>query len=563
MTSREWPVIGCGVGLRTQHYPVILEEWPNMDWFEAISENYMDTGGRPLHILEKVRAHYPIALHGTSLSIGSTDPLSEGYLVRLKRLIEHIDPFIVSDHLCWCGVSGDALHDLLPLPFTEEALRHVVGRVNELQDFLGRKILLENVSTYVTYRHSTMPEWEFLTQIAKRSGSGILLDLNNLYVNSFNHQFDPHEYLKNIPGELVGQFHLAGHTDMGGYLFDTHSASVIDPVWDLYREALELYGPVSTLVEWDENIPPFPELVAEAERARKIYRGFESQKGTASMVSSKNGGSSKRLSNHPDIPLAKIQKWMKSKVQPASLNGNSKIGGSVLNPQGGVPGEERMDVYAKGYLARIRETLKEVYEAVFHVLGTERFDELCKAYANRFPSRNYNLNYAGLHLPELLENFPLTKEFPFLPDLAKFEWEVWGAFHSFDEIPMKVGQMKNISPDDWERMQIIFQPSVRLFDSAWPVLDIWLARHEETQIDFQNRPQQILIGRRDDQIRCELLDKNQHGLLQGLLVGKTLGEVCGELARTIEEEVPIADWFSHWVEDGLILRLSLDGAVIS
>ena len=250
------------MGLRSQHYPVITSTWPKVDWFEAISENYMDTAGRPLHILEKVRQHYPVALHGTALSIGSTDPLNLRYLERLKKLVTRIDPFIVSDHLCWSGTEGEQLHDLLPLPFTEEALSHVVGRVQKVQEFLGRRILLENVSTYVTFRHSTMTEWDFLAEVSKRSGCGILLDVNNLYVNSVNHRFDPMEFLKAVPAARVGQIHLAGHTDRGDFLFDTHSRPIIDRVWSLYDEAMKRFGRVSTLVEWDEDIPSFEELNA-------------------------------------------------------------------------------------------------------------------------------------------------------------------------------------------------------------------------------------------------------------------------------------------------------------
>lgn len=258
------------MGLRTEHFPYITANWPKMDWFEAISENFMDTGGRPVKILEQVRSRYPVALHGVSLSIGSADPINPVYLERLKKLAGRIEPAIVSDHLCWCGVDNENLHDLLPLPFTEEAVHFIVSRVGQAQDFLGRRILLENVSTYVTYKHSAMPEWEFLTEVARRSGCGILLDLNNIYVNAVNHKFDPKEYVKNIPAELVGQFHLAGHTDRGGFLFDTHGSPVIDAVWDLYRLALELYGPVPTLIEWDAEIPEFPRLAEEARRARKI-----------------------------------------------------------------------------------------------------------------------------------------------------------------------------------------------------------------------------------------------------------------------------------------------------
>jgi len=242
-----------------------------MDWFEAISENFMDSGGRPLQILEAIRTRYPVALHGVALSIGSTDPLDARYLERLKVLVDRIEPAAVSDHLCWSGVEGDHLHDLLPLPCTEEAVRHVAERVQQVQSVLGRRILLENISTYVAYEHSTMPEWEFLTAVAERSGCGILLDLNNVYVNAYNHEFDPSAYLTHIPGDLVGQFHLAGHTDCGTYLFDTHSAQVTEAVWALYVEALRRWGPVSTMIEWDEDIPSFARLAEEAEKARGIY----------------------------------------------------------------------------------------------------------------------------------------------------------------------------------------------------------------------------------------------------------------------------------------------------
>ncbi len=274
-------MLGCGVGLRSEHFPFILAEWPAVDWFEAISENFLDTGGRPLQVLEQVRRRYPVALHGVSLSIGSADPLDEGYLAKLKALADKIEPAIVSDHLCWTGVEGENLHDLLPLPFTEEAVRHIAGRVHRAQEILGRSILLENVSSYVTYKHSAMPEWQFLVAVARRSGCGILLDLNNIYVNAVNHGFDPLEYLRGIPGELVGQFHLAGHTDMGKFLFDTHSRPVIEPVWDLYREALKLYGPVTTLIEWDEDIPPFEYLLQEADQARATLTEVISSHGMA------------------------------------------------------------------------------------------------------------------------------------------------------------------------------------------------------------------------------------------------------------------------------------------
>lgn len=265
------PYLGHGVGLRRDHFERILSGPTRIDWFEAISENFMVPGGRALDVLTRVRERYPIVLHGVSLSIGSTDPLNERYLDQLKALALRFQPAWVSDHLCWTGLGGHNAHDLLPLPYTEEALRHIVERVGRVQDRLGRAIALENVSSYIAYRNSQMPEWEFLSEIARRAGCGILLDVNNIYVSGRNHGFEPRDYLAGVPIEAVWQFHLAGHSDKGSFLLDTHDHPVIDPVWDLYRAAVERFGQVSTLIEWDDHIPPFERLEAESERARAIF----------------------------------------------------------------------------------------------------------------------------------------------------------------------------------------------------------------------------------------------------------------------------------------------------
>lgn len=281
MSAPRFPRLGTGIGLRTVHYPHILEHLPRVDWFEAISENYMGLmrggrgtllgiAGRPIRILERIRRDYPVVLHGVSLSIGSTDPLNRKYLTRLRELIRRVEPALVSDHLCWTGVEGENLHDLLPIPYTGEALDHVVSRVARVQDFLGRRILLENVSTYLTYTHSEMPEWEFLAEVARRADCGILLDVNNIHVSAVNHGFDPVRFLVGIPVDRVGQFHLAGYSDLGDHLIDTHGHPVSKPVWALYEKAVRRFGAVSTLIEWDDRIPPFPRLEAEARKAKKI-----------------------------------------------------------------------------------------------------------------------------------------------------------------------------------------------------------------------------------------------------------------------------------------------------
>jgi len=267
--------LGFGLGLRTDHYEIILADKPPVDWFEVITENYLVSGGKPLYYLDRIRADYPLVMHGVSLSIGGTDALNFDYLCRVKALAERIEPAWISDHLCWTGVDGVNLHDLLPLPYTEEAVQHVANRVRTVQDFLGRRILLENVSSYVTYAHSEMSEWEFLSAVAERADCLILLDINNIYVSAHNHEFDPLFYLDSIPVNRVQQLHIAGHLDLKNIIIDTHGDSVIDSVWALYEAALRRFGLVSTMIERDDNIPPLGELLAELEIARQIACSLE------------------------------------------------------------------------------------------------------------------------------------------------------------------------------------------------------------------------------------------------------------------------------------------------
>jgi len=262
------PSLGFGLGLRTDHYQRIIDHRPSIDWFEALSENYMVAGGKPKYFLHKIREHYPIVLHGVSLSIGSTDKLNEVYLDSLQALIHEIEPAWISDHLCWTGVSGVSTHDLMPLPYTEEAITKIAERITRVQDRLKRPLLIENVSSYVSYGHSTMPEWEFYSEVVERADCLMLLDINNIYVSARNHEFDPRDYLDAINPDRVQQFHLAGHSDNGDHVIDTHDHDIRDEVWQLYRHALMRFGAVSTMIERDDNIPPFSQLEAELAIAR-------------------------------------------------------------------------------------------------------------------------------------------------------------------------------------------------------------------------------------------------------------------------------------------------------
>lgn len=260
---------GYGLGLRTDHYAEFVEQKPQLDWLEIISENYLVPGGKPLHFLDRIRADYPMVMHGVSLSIGSVDPLDFVYLKQIKSLAQRVEPGWISDHLCWTGVDHTNLHDLLPLPYTEETLRHLTRRISRVQEFLGRRILLENVSSYVLCAQDEMSEWEFVSELAARADCFLLLDVNNVYVSARNHGFNPHDYIDALPGNRVRQIHLAGHQDNGELVIDTHDHPIRDEVYELYAHTLRKLGPIPTMIERDDHIPPLQELLAELEQVRQ------------------------------------------------------------------------------------------------------------------------------------------------------------------------------------------------------------------------------------------------------------------------------------------------------
>ena len=261
---------GCGIGLRKEHFDAVLGQKPAVPFFEVISENFLVDGGRPLEVLERVRRDYPLAFHGVSMSLGSAEPVDSAYLARLKALVDRFDPAVVSDHLCWTGIGGHNSHDLLPMPLTEEAARATAGKIREVQDTLGHRILVENISSYVEFSESALSEGEFLREVVEKADCGILLDVNNLYVNSRNHGLDPGRFLDRIPAGRVGQMHLAGHEDHGDLVIDTHDHPVANAVWALYEKAVRRFGSVPTLIEWDARIPPFDVVLAEAWRAEAV-----------------------------------------------------------------------------------------------------------------------------------------------------------------------------------------------------------------------------------------------------------------------------------------------------
>ncbi len=271
---KKLPNPGLGLGLRSKHFNHILEHNPAVDWFEVISENFMDSGGRPRHVLRQLAERHPVVMHGVSLSIGSTDPLNQEYLEKLKALAAEVKPLWISDHLCWTGVNSLNTHDLLPVLLNEESLKHICGRINIIQDFLERPVVFENPSTYLTFKQSTIPEWEFLRYMTEETGCGLLLDVNNVYVSGFNNDFDPVRYIEQLPHESIVQMHIAGHQHCGSHIIDTHDRNVVNDVWKLFNLAWQLTGGVATLLEWDSNIPDFETYHAELLKSKRYMSSF-------------------------------------------------------------------------------------------------------------------------------------------------------------------------------------------------------------------------------------------------------------------------------------------------
>ncbi len=544
--------LGHGVGLRTEHFQEILEKKPKVDWFEAISENFMDTQGKPIKILEKVRADYPVGLHGTSLSIGSAGELNPLYLEKLKKLTDRIQPAIISDHLCWSEHAGKRLFDLLPLPFTAESLATVVRHVDQLQNYLGRRILLENVSAYISFKHSEMPEWEFLNQVARQSGCGILLDVNNIYVNSFNHGFNPRDYLEGIDSDQVLQYHISGHTDKGKFLFDTHVGEIIEPVWDLYATAVRRFGDVSSLIEWDTEIRGFDELLALNEKSREI--GMKSQ--TTGHAPRKETRKTREVGHGPS--LNEVQSMFSQEMFGKE---KTKLA-EALNAQAGEPGIERMDVYAEGYPARICEALTESYPAVLKVLGAGVFNDLAAEFSKSRAFEHYNLNAVAPFFPDFLRLSPWQESFPFLNDLADLERAVHLAFHAENKTPATPEDFSKKAVVDGENLLFRFQPHVFVIRSFWPILDIWSARHlppEKIKIEVENRPQAVFVHRQGEQVFCQKADAIEAAVLQQLLQGETLSRAFDVMTEA-DDMTPVQSWFSKWIALGLMTGFDLPEA---
>jgi len=530
------PLSGFGLGLRPPHYEALLNEGSErargVDWLEVVTENYVVPGGKPLDMLEQIRARYPLVMHGVSLSIGSTDPLDREYLSAVRALSRRIEPAWISDHLCWTGVGGRNLHDLLPLPYNEEALAHVVSRVGQVQDALGRQLLLENVSSYLTYQESDMSEWEFLSEVAERADCAILLDINNIYVSSVNHGFDPKIYLHAMPKKRVRQFHLAGHSDEGGHLIDTHDHPIAPPVWDLYARAIEFFGEVPTMIERDDNIPPLERI------------GDGTRHGARTRAPPCAGGL---------MRLVELQR----NFQAHLLMGDDAILKSVVDAPPLAPAA-RVRVYRNAYRVRLLDALKDTYPVLFKILGDEVFENLGDAFVDAHPSVHRSIRWYGGELADFWRSAPLTPSSPSWRKSRDSNGPCRKSSTRPTRVPVGRDALQAVDPESWDQLGFLFHPSLRLLDLSWNTVAVWqaMSRDEDPpQPEAAEAPIPWLLWRRDLTNRFRSLGAAEKASLEAALSGMRFGELCAVLRQWLpEEEIPLraATLIGTWTDSGII-----------
>lgn len=541
------PQLGFGLGLRAKHMPHIFEHQPKVDWFEIISENYMDTGGKPRRNLARIADHYPIVMHGVSLSIGTVDPLNSEYLHKLKRLIDDVNPAWISDHLCWTGVAHKNTHDLLPVPYTEEALRHIVQRIREVQDFLERPIAFENPSTYLEFKSSTMPEAEFIARMAEDSGCNLLIDINNVYVTCYNHRLDAKAYLDSLPLDRVIQIHLSGHSNKGTHIIDTHDDHVVDEVWNLYKYVVHKAGRTpNTMIEWDDRIPEFSVLYDELEKARAAAKG---------------------ANDHvlPDLAQPAVPYVIN---ESPSLAGQQRIlqdaimqGGKTdrkaaewIREKADFPAERQLGVYVNAYRWRLFDVVAEDYPVLKTYLGEKKFDTLINDFIEAVPPKHFNVaRYAAL-LP-VYQRAHASHDV-FSGELCMLETAIAQLADVEETEALTLEHLAGMTPELLMESRIAPRSALQLFAFSHPVNDYYKAVKDSTQT---NAPvvgegnSFLVVFRHEDVVWRMDLEEQEYRLLSALFAGETVGDALRVFGES--PAANISEYFSRWMRNGLLATL--------
>ncbi|MGH1456794.1 MAG: MNIO family bufferin maturase [Alphaproteobacteria bacterium] len=547
MQDTEFPQMGYGLGFRPTHFSYIKEHKPDIDWFEVISENYMDTGGKPRRLLDELREHYPIVMHGVSLSIGTVDPINSEYIAKLRKLIDDVNPKWVSDHLCWTGVAHKNSHDLLPVPYTDEALKHIIERIKQVQDALGRRIILENPSTYLEFTASTMTEWDFIKTMAEEADCGLLLDVNNIYVSCYNHRWDPKTYIDALPLDRVQQIHLAGHTNKGTHIVDTHDDHVIDEVWTMYRYIIEKGGFKNTMVEWDDKIPEFPVVMEEVDKAKHWASADHAPTEMPSFQSFRdNIRPSEKLTPYEDEL---------GDMQEAILSGD----GEHMSPQTRIvpkpdfAPEEQIDRYIKGYRYRLFDLVYDDYPALRALLGKPATDKLIREYVQATPSTHFNISRYVEHFPDYVRD----NASPFAYELCVLETALSRIFDAQESAALTQDDLTGLTPESFMEMELKPRAALKLFAFSYPVNAVYQAHlNGEGITDPEKETSFLAVFRHEDKLWRLDLEEREYMVLSSLFAGLPVGEALNAAISDDDETAftAIGDWFSKWMGNGLLAK---------
>lgn len=534
---------GFGLGLRTAHYADFLAAPQPLDWLEIITDNFLVEGGKPLAVLETLRRDYPMAMHGVAMSIGAAQGVDLAYVQQIKTLAQRIEPLWVSDHLCWTGPGPEQLHDLYPLPYTDEAARHVVAQIRRVQDILGRRLVLENVSSYLQYTTDSHSEWQFLSHIAQEADCLLLVDVNNIYVSSVNHGFDPLEYLHALPAHRVQQIHLAGHDHQGSHIIDTHDHPVAPAVWDLYAHACQRFGAVATMIERDDHIPPLQDLLDEMTVARSIAAqhvpaAHPDPAALSALATAQASQAKVATSTAPSAPnLQSTQRLLANYVLAPAPDATA------------LPAQGRPHIYHHAYRARLAEVLADTYAKTWLYMGSDTFDAHARDYAQAHPPLVRSLNRYGQGMVAYLQH--LYPDNPELHELAQLDWDLRTRFDGPDQPAMA---LQDAQQSHWLTKPSPLHTSALLRTVTTNVVSLWNAIHTDEPVPEATplpTPAHLLVWRKGHQPHFRTLGGAEAAWVALLHAGHSVQDACAALQAQgmLPEPDTLAQWLQALLQD--------------
>lgn len=550
--TTHFPELGFGLGLRIPHYKHIFEHLPAVDWFEIISENFMDTEGRPKNNLARMREHYPIVMHGIALSIGTVDPLNSEYLQKLKKLANWLQPAWISDHLCWTGIAHKNSHDLLPVPYTEEALTHIIGRIKQVQDFLERPLVLENPSTYLEFKTSHIAEADFMRTMVQESGCRLLLDVNNIYVSCYNHRLDPKAYIDALPLDKVVQIHLSGHTNKGTHIIDTHDDHVVEEVWSLYRYVIhQAKRTINTMIEWDDNIPEWDVLYKELDKAKQAAKNAHDYAPLPDLATAQQ-----RYVPNIITPLAEAQTTMQQAILLGAAIDSQPD--AWIKAKAEITPHDQLAVYVNAYRYRLYDVTAEEYPVLKYYVGEERFDRLLKDFVNIVHSNHFNVGRYSSLLPEFLAQTAMVDNFAL--EIAHLENVISQLVDWPETTVLEASDLAHITPEILMETVLYPRQALQLMAFNYPVNSYYRGVMEEKQPAMPQQEKAFLVVfRHEDAVWRMDVEENEYYLLQKLFAGSTIGSALDLLQTELslpEDELAtnLSLWFSRWMRNGLLAK---------